>query len=62
MKPSDLIREIENWMKYCGDKDIYILSKVDGKGTHVGKLISIGADCDNGIILETDIESESCTC
>lgn len=61
MKPSELINEVKNWMESCGDKDIYILSKIDGKRTHVGKIISVGADCEDGIIIETDIESESCT-
>lgn len=61
MKPSELIKEIENWMKSCGDKNIYVLSKVDGKGTHIGRVVSVGADVEDGIIIETDIESESCT-
>jgi len=61
MKPSEVIREIEEWIKTCGDESIYIISKIDGKGTHIGNIISVGADTDNGIIIETDIESISVT-
>jgi hypothetical protein len=61
IKPSKFIDGIQERMKSCGDKNIYILSKVDGKGTHIGKITGFGADVEDGIIIETDIESESCT-
>lgn len=61
MKPSELIKEVKSCIQTCGDNDMYILSKINGKGIHVGKIISVGIDCESGIIIETDIESTSCT-
>lgn len=61
MKPSILIEKIKQHIKNYGDRDIYLLSKVDGDGTHVGRIVEVSADAEDNIILETDIDAESVT-
>lgn len=42
--------------------DAYIISSVDGNGAHVGKFKGISYDSDGNLVIETDINSRSCTC
>ena len=41
--------------------DAYIISKIDGKGTHVGKIVNVTLDANGDVVIETDIESISQT-
>lgn len=41
--------------------NIYIVSSIDNKGTHVGRFKKCSLDADGNLIIETDIDSVSCT-
>ena len=41
--------------------NIYIISSIDDKGTHVGRFKRCSLDADGNLIIETDIDSVSCT-
>lgn len=43
------------------NRDVYIMSTVDGKGCHIGKITGVSLDANDGIVIETDIESVSAT-
>lgn len=41
--------------------EVYIMSTIDGKGCHIGKITGVSLDANDGIVIETDIESVSVT-
>ena len=43
------------------NRNVYIMSKIDGKGCHIGKITGFSLDANDGIVIETDIESVSAT-
>ena len=43
------------------NRNVYIMSKIDGKGCHIGKITGVSLDAFDGIVIETDIESVSAT-
>ena len=47
--------------KMLGVDNIYIVSSIDNKGTHVGRFKRCSLDADGNLIIETDIDSVSCT-
>lgn len=56
------VNQFINKIKNLHDKksqEIYIISEIDGKGTHIGKILDIGLDADENIVINTDIESVS---
>lgn len=61
MEASKIISQIDTWVRVNGDKEVYILSQIDGKGTHVGKITELGIDSNGDIVIGTDIESVSST-
>ena len=40
-------------------QEVYLISQIDGKGTHVGKILEVGLDGYGNIVISTDIESIS---
>lgn len=53
-----LINKIKN-LHDNKSQEIYIVSKIDGKGTHIGKILDVGLDVYGNIVISTDIESIS---
>lgn len=47
------LSEIEQYLKQHG---CYVLSSVEGKGTHVGRLNKISLDANDDIVLDIDID------
>ena len=47
--------------KMLGADNIYIVSSIDNKGAHVGRFKKCSLDADGNLIIETDIDSVSCT-
>ena len=61
MKPSELIKEIERYIEAHGDEEVYAISRVNNAGTYIGRIIGVGSDVENGIIIEIDTESVNTT-
>ena len=51
------IKEIENVLK---EKNAYIVASVGGNGNHVGRIKGLAVDANGNLIIEADIDSESC--
>ena len=43
------------------NREVYIMSTIDSKGCHIGKITGISLDANDGIVIETDIDSVSAT-
>ena len=43
------------------NREVYIVSTIDGKGCHIGKITGVSLDANDGIVIETDIDSVSVT-
>lgn len=41
--------------------NVYIISSVDGKGNHVGRLKGFSVDADGDLVIDADIDELSCT-
>lgn len=51
-------KEIETMLR---KHNAYIISSVDGKGAHVGRLKGVTVDADGNLVIESDIDNVSCT-
>ena len=38
------------------NRNVYIMSTIDGKGCHIGKITGFSLDALDGIVIETDID------
>lgn len=47
--------------KMLESDNIYIVSSIDNKGTHVGRFKRCSLDADGNLIIEIDIDGVSCT-
>lgn len=57
-----IVNDILQVMNYFDkNSEVYIISSIDGKGIHIGKITGFARDSGDGIVLETDIEEESVT-
>lgn len=43
------------------NREVYIMSTIDGEGCHIGKITGISLDANDGIVIETNIDSISAT-
>jgi hypothetical protein len=41
--------------------EVYIMSAIDGKGCHIGKITGVSLDANDDIVIEADIDSVSAT-
>ena len=59
-KPRNVnVKEIEKVEGVLKKHNAYIISKIDGKGVHMGEIKQIALDANDAWIVETDIESIS---
>ena len=43
------------------NRNVYIMSTIDGCGCHIGKITGVSLDANDGIVVETDIDGVSAT-
>ena len=43
------------------NRNVYVMSKIDGHGCHIGKITGVSLDALDGIVIETDIDGVSVT-
>ena len=57
-----MVSDISEAMTYFNENsEVYVISSIDGKGMHIGKITGFTRDSGDGVVLETDIEEESVT-
>lgn len=47
--------------KILNEHKTYIVSSVDGKGVHIGRLQGMSLDADGDWVIEVDLDGKSCT-
>ena len=52
------IKELEKLLKI---NEVYITASIEGKGCHIGRFKGLALDADDGLIIDVDIDKESCT-
>lgn len=55
------MKELERIEKLLRENDVYIMSSIEGKGHHIGRFKGFALDANDSLIIETDIDSLSCT-
>lgn len=55
------ISNLLNSDTYINNREVYIMSTIDGKGCHIGRITGVSLDANDGIVIETDIDSVSAT-
>ena len=55
------IEELTKIEEQLNQRNVYIISSVDNKGTYVGRFKGLSLDADNDLIIRADIDSVSCT-
>ena len=43
------------------NRNVYVMSTIDGCGCHIGKITGFSLDANDGIVIETDIDGVSTT-
>ena len=56
MTKSELLKALEGVSE---NQNIYIISTLDGKGTHIGSINNVSLDASGEVVLEANIESVS---
>lgn len=56
MTKSELLKALEGVSE---NQNIYIISTLDGKGTHIGRINKVSFDADGDVVLEANVESVS---
>ena len=52
------MKKIEEWLN---KNNVYIISSIDDKGVHVGRFKGLSLDANDDLVIDTDIDSLSCT-
>lgn len=46
---------------FLKENNAYIIASIEEKGAHIGRIKGLSFDADNNLIIEADIDSQSCT-
>lgn len=52
------MKEIESKLK---ELNVYVISSVEGKGSHIGRFKGFSEDANGNLVIEVDIDMLSCT-
>lgn len=52
------MKELESKLK---ELNVYVISSVEGKGSHIGRFKGFSEDANGDLVIETDIDKLSCT-
>ena len=51
------MKELESKLK---ELNVYVISSVEGKGSHIGRFKGFSEDANGDLVIETDIDKLSC--